>query len=99
MATNLANKAMLVKLEAHGWSGTQFDRQVTKDVAARAGAAERGAGRYMKALMDKSALAGITGVIGDARNRHYELTVPWEDKGYRLLPVKLFEEEWREEND
>ena len=90
MATNLQTKAMLVKLEGHKWSGRAFDREVTAEVVAQHEAADD-AGRFTKAVLSKDALKGVSSTISAARIRHYELTLPWNDAGYRLLPIRVYD--------
>ena len=84
----IQKRAMLVRLSISGWSGTVFDREVTNEVAARAGASDD-AGRYSKRLMPKGSLADVSRWASEARKAHYLLTLPWDDSGQRLLPIKL----------
>ena len=89
--SNLAEKALLIKLHIRGWSGTKNDKDVERHVSEWANC-EESAGRYIKRLLSKEALAPIVAAAGEARTLHYRLTMPWDDGAYRLLPNQLLEE-------
>lgn len=86
----LQNKAMLVDLTIHRWTATKHDRAVSAEVERTHSAKD--AGRYNKALIDKAHLAKIDTLGNEIRRYHYEHTLPWTDKGARLLPSELFME-------
>ena len=48
------------------------------------------AGRWVKQLYPKDALDTIKNIIGRAREKHHELTLPWDDSGYRILPTTTY---------
>ena len=83
---NLNSDAMLVGLHIAAWSGRQYDRKASDHVAAHH-QASFSAGRYNKRLLPKAAFAAITATVSRARTTHYEQTLPWDDKGARLLTV------------
>lgn len=86
----LQNKAMLVNLTISGWDATRYDKSVSAEVEKAHDATD--AGRYNKRLIDKAHLATITTLAGQLRQYHYSRTLPWTDKGHRLLPSALFME-------
>lgn len=86
----LQDKAMLVNLTISGWDATRYDKSVSAEVEKTHNATD--AGRYNKRLIDKSHLATITSLSGQLRAYHYSRTLPWTDKGHRLLPSDLFME-------
>ena len=90
-SSNLQEKAMIVRLHIGTWAGTLFDRAVTREIAENKHADPREAGRYIKNLVDREALKGINTVGNESRLEHYNLTMPWEDDGSRLLPTKVYE--------
>ena len=81
---------MLVGLHISAWSGRLYDREASDHVAVHHDASTS-AGRYNKRLLPKSALAAINAVMSEARTRHYANTLPWDDKGSRLLTVANYE--------
>ena len=83
---NLTHDAMLVGLHIAAWSGRLYDRQASDHVAA-AHEASAGAGRYNKRLLPKAAFAALTATMSEARSKHYSNSLPWDDKGARLLTV------------
>ena len=87
---DLTRDAMLVGLRITAWSGRLYDREASAHVAAHHDASAS-AGRYNKRLLPKSALAAINAAISEARIRHYANTLPWDDKGSRLLTVANYE--------
>jgi hypothetical protein len=86
----LQNKAMLVELTIHQWTAVKHDRVASAEVEATHQAKD--AGRYNKRLVDKSHLEAISSIANKLRQYHYSRTLPWTDKGPRLLPSELFME-------
>ena len=87
---DLNRDAMLVGLHIAAWSGRQYDRQASDHVAV-AHEASTGAGRYNKRLLPKAAFAALTATMSEARAKHYSNSLPWDDKGARLLTVANYE--------
>ena len=86
----LTHDAMLVSLRISAWSGRQYDRKASNQVAIHHDASAN-AGRYNKRLLPKSAFATITATMSAARTDHYANTLPWDDQGNRLLPVANYD--------
>lgn len=84
----LTERALLAALNISEWRGRRRDREVT-DRVARDHGADRRAGCYTKALVPKTFLAAIATVRNEARACHHQLTLPWCDDGFRILPVDL----------
>ena len=87
---DLNRDAMLVGLNITAWSGRIYDREASDHVAAHHDASAS-AGRYNKRLLPKAAFAALTSTMSEARTKHYEQTLPWDDKGARLLTVANYE--------
>ena len=87
---DLNRDAMLVGLRITAWSGRLYDREASNHVAAHHDAAAS-AGRYNKRLLPKVAFAALTATMSEARTKHYENSLPWDDKGARLLTVANYE--------
>ena len=87
---NLTHDAMLVGLHIAAWSGRMYDRQASARVAAEHDASTA-AGRYNKRLLPKCAFAALTATASEARTAHHANTLPWDDRGSRLLTVANYE--------
>lgn len=86
----IASSAILVSLNISVWPATKLDRQVTDKVTTDANADYK-AGKFMKDLFAGTNLRkDIEKYAAHCRVRHLKFTVPWADKGDRLLPTKLF---------
>jgi hypothetical protein len=88
--TNVSARAMLVQLHVSAWTARRFDKGATKQVNTQNAASDK-AGRYNKHL-----LAGakeheeLISACEALRDVHYGQTLPWSDKGSRLLPTANF---------
>ena len=87
---DLNRDAMLVGLHIATWSGRIYDREASNHVAV-AHDASASAGRYNKRLLPKAAFAALTATMSETRTKHYENSLPWDDKGARLLTVANYE--------
>ena len=88
----LHTRAMLVHLKLEAWSARKYDRKVTQETNDAHGATAD-AGRYNKHLMpaDAATYKALTQHIGALRLTNYAQTLPWSDEGWRLLPVKNYQ--------
>lgn len=86
----IQNRAMLVDLTISQWTATKHDKAVSTEVERNHAAKD--AGRYNKRLIDKAHLAAVNTLANQIRSAHYARTLPWTDKGQRLLPSDLFME-------
>lgn len=84
----IQSKAMLVDLTIRQWTATKHDKDVSSQVEQSHAAHD--AGRYNKRLIDKANLTDINRVANELRKFHYAHTLPWTDKGQRMLPSDLF---------
>lgn len=80
--------SMLADLTIHRWTATKHDASVSAEVERNHSA--KNAGRFNKLLIDKEHLAEIDTLGNQLRTFHYKHTLPWSDKGARILPTKLF---------
>ena len=87
---DLTRDAMLVSLRISAWSGRLYDREASDQVAAHHDASTS-AGRYNKRLLPKAALAALNATMSETRTQHYAQSLPWDDKGSRLLTVANYE--------
>jgi len=84
----IQSRAMLARLSISQWTARKHDGSVSREVE-RAHAAHD-AGRYNKLLVSKVLLDPLAKLAGVIRTYHYEMTLPWNDAGERLLPSTLF---------
>lgn len=84
--SNLTTKAMIVGLSVSQYTAKKFDKKVSKEVAASHNATEK-AGRYNKNLFpfEAPSYEAIGTIAGEARRIHNYETLPWNDKGERIL--------------
>lgn len=85
----ISRSCVLVSLSFSHWTGRKKDKSVTKEVIANKNANSARAGSFNKYLLaDCKELDAIGKFISLARKKHLKLTLPWQDGGARLLPVK-----------
>ena len=83
----LENKAMIVRLRCSTWAASITAKDLGAELAERHHA-KPGTASVYKQLLSKQALKPVIRAINNARWFHRELTLPWNDDGDRLLPVK-----------
>jgi hypothetical protein len=88
--TILAN-AVLVELNISTWTAYKLDKQQSAKIVADNNATESDAARVNKNLMaGTSLLKNINDYVAKVRVWHIAQTLPWAEKGPRLLPMKNF---------
>ena len=87
----LTERAIIVDLDIHSWSGQKLDKDVGKDVATRAGSLTDpdDVGKFTKHLVAGESLAPIRKVGGEIRAAHRKFTMPWIGDS-RVLPIVLY---------
>ncbi len=86
---SLQERAMLVKLRIHQWGNTKQDSKKTEELA-EANKTTKDWLRANKTLLPKEATKPLQSELGAAYNYHREVTLPWDDLGFRVLPVDLY---------
>ncbi len=87
---SISSSAMLVELNISVWTANKLDRSTTNKLTADSGAA------YDAAQVRKNLMAGtnlrkdIADFAASCRLWHNSMTLPWADRGARLLPTSLF---------
>lgn len=89
MSLLLAEKAMIVRLSISQWTARKYDKDISKKIAIEHNTTVD-AGKYNKTLIAKENLSTIQNIVNNARNFHYQNTLPWMDDGARLLPSKNY---------
>jgi hypothetical protein len=89
---SIASSAVLVELNISVWPANKVDREMTDTVNTNASAV-RDASQTRKNLFAGTSLRkDIEKLAARIRLYHNQHTLPWADKGQRLLPTKLFME-------
>lgn len=87
---SISSSAMLVELNISVWTGQKTDRGATDKVTCEARASQD-AGLFKKNLMAGTTLRKeIADYAALCRAWHNGRTMPWSDRGPRLLPTSLF---------
>jgi hypothetical protein len=87
---SISSSALLVELNISVWPASKLDREVTDKVNSDAGAV-RGASQTKKNLFAGTSLRkDISDFAARVRLYHNKHTLPWADKGERMLPTALF---------
>ena len=93
LIAGVARSAMLVTLNISTYSGRKQDRRTQDEVTtAKGSGSARAASVYKNLFADCAELDAITKFQARARMRHYQMTLPWDDMGSRLLPTASFME-------
>jgi len=87
---SISSSALLVELNISVWPASKLDREVTDKVNTDAGAVH-GASQTKKNLFAGTSLRkDISDFAARVRLYHNRHTLPWADKGERMLPTALF---------
>jgi hypothetical protein len=87
---SISASAVLVELNISVWPASKLDKEVTDKVNSDAGAV-RGASQTKKNLFAGTSLRkDISDFAARVRLYHNRHTLPWADKGERMLPTALF---------
>lgn len=88
---SITSSAVLVEMNISVWTANRLDKGATDDVLGRSGATSGDAAQVRKNLMaGTSARKEIADYAAGCRLWHNTRTLPWADKGARLLPTSLF---------
>ncbi len=87
---SISASAVLVELNISVWPATKVDREVTEQVNTDAGAVRDAAQTKKNLFAGTSLRKDIEKLAARIRQYHLQHTLPWADKGERLLPTKLF---------
>ena len=91
-ASDMHTRAMLAKLSIRAWSARKYDKKITAETNEAHGATSD-AGRYNKMLLpgDAPTYKALCQHISALRLTHYAQSLAWSDEGWRLLPVKNYQ--------
>jgi hypothetical protein len=89
---DIRTSAVLATLTITEWSGVKKDRKASDDVTMRHGAVSNAAKVNKELLPNFRELKDIHNFVAAARKRHIQLTMPWGERGQRLLPTAMLPE-------
>jgi hypothetical protein len=87
---SIQEKAILIDLTLTTFSTSRTDKSVTQEVTYNKGAGKQ-AGKWTTKILPKHATQAIAQHDGRIRKFHYTNTLPWSDKGARMLPARNFD--------
>ena len=87
---SISASAVLVELNISVWPASKIDREITEQVNTSAGAVRDAAQTKKNLFAGTSLRKDIEKFAARIRLYHNQHTLPWADKGERLLPTKLF---------
>jgi len=87
---SIASSAVLVELNISVWPASKIDREITEQVNNDAGAVYGAAQTKKNLFAGTSMRKDIEKFAARVRLFHNQHTLPWADKGERLLPTALF---------
>lgn len=96
---SISASAVLVELNISVWPASKVDREATEQVNTSAGAVRDAAQTKKNLFAGTSLRKDIEKFAARVRLYHNQHTLPWADKGERLLPTKLFLEYKQTMND
>lgn len=88
---SISSSSILVELNISVWTANKLDRRATDSILMANGATHADAGQFRKNLMSGTTLRkDIADFAASCRLWHNTTTLPWADRGARLLPTSLF---------
>ena len=89
-APSITSSAMLVEYNASVWTGRKLDKNASQELEMVKRTDPNVANVHKKLLGNCPELKAVQQFVGNARNQHYSMTLPWSDMGMRLLPTATF---------
>lgn len=82
---NLSSSAILIDFSVSQWTGRKLDKRASEEVEV-SNSASLGVANVHKRIMGKCPeLDAIHKFVGNLRNSHYSMTLPWSDQGLRIV--------------
>lgn len=86
---SISASAVLVELNVSTWGASKLDRDVADSVNVSNNAAADASKVYKNLMAGTSLVSDISKYAARIRLYHNEMTLPWSNKGARILPVKM----------
>ncbi len=87
---SIANSAVLVRLNISVWGASKRNKDLESEVAAGKNADPRAMRMYDNLMVGSTGHKDIQKHAAQARLWHNTMTLPWDERGYRLCPTSLF---------
>ena len=88
----LKNKALTVKLHRKKPNRNKLDKAISADVSTRLNVEDKTGIRVNKTIFTKESTVDFMQILNEAGKYYYRVTTPWDDLGFRLLSVDLYED-------
>ncbi len=88
----LKHKALTVRLFRKKFNKNKGDRALAEKLHISEKVTDKSALRVNKSLFPNSVTKPYQDIITKAGKYFYRMTLPWDDKGFRLLPIELYKE-------
>ena len=85
----LSERALLISVHQHKWSGAKVDKEVSQDTRQRNNA-ESGAGNFTKILVKPTFFSCVTRPLSQADAVWKRLSLPWGAHGERIMTTMAF---------
>lgn len=86
----IQNSAVIVNLNIGVWTARKMDKRASEQVDANNNTKVKAGNYHKKLLPCADALENVQAVAAAIRMWHYSNTLPWDDNGARILPMKNF---------
>jgi hypothetical protein len=87
---SIATSSMLVELNVSCWTARKLDKRVSEEVDAAKNTKARGGNYHKNLLAGSRSLEDVNKYAAKIRLWNTMNTLPWSDKGSRLIPMKHF---------
>ena len=89
-APTLSSSCIQIDFSAGTWTGSKLDKKASEEIATINKANPTMTNVYKKLLGDCQELIAIRKSVGNVRNSHYRMTLPWSDMGLRIIPTAKY---------
>ena len=86
----ISNSAVLVKLNISVWGASKRNKQLEQELAVSKNADPKATRTYDNLMVGSSGHKDLQLYAGNSRLWHAAMTLPWDDKGWRLCPTSMF---------
>lgn len=87
---SIADSAVLVRLNISVWGASKRNKDLENEIAARKNADPRAMRMYDNLMVGSTGHKAIQKHAANSRLWHSNMTLPWDERGYRLCPTSLF---------
>jgi hypothetical protein len=86
----IANSAVLVRLNISVWGASKRNKELENEVARNKKADPRAMRMYDNLMVGSTGHKDVQKHAAQSRLWHTQLSLPWDERGYRLCPTSLF---------